>query len=217
MEIEKEGIEWVSAEESGRREGYWRKIPVTRENPTQDQLDHRSRFAQAAKATAGITGTVESPDGRDVPLSAVVLGDNLRSVSPKFKTAVAEEPQLNEKSNSNRLLDLFECLQQQRLEEKMMSDQQALLDERKAENERHHQIFKRNCIEDMRKLREIEDAFIETNFKKNLQTIEDNKAASMKLLSNKIQELRNEVELSKNKWTLKKEWDDLEAAIPQKK
>jgi len=81
MSFEHNGYEWVRPEASGRRGGYWRKIPATRKNPTYGQRLHRLRFSEAAMSTRGLYGTTKLADSREVSKSALTLGNILRSPS----------------------------------------------------------------------------------------------------------------------------------------
>ncbi len=78
-----EGIEYVSPEKSGRRTGYFRKRPCTRECPTLKQALHRLKFSSTAAETYGSTGTVLIEDDRRISLSAKLLGDKLKRTKPK--------------------------------------------------------------------------------------------------------------------------------------
>ncbi len=74
MSLEDHGYEWVQPEASGRRGGYWRKIPDNREHPSYRQAAHRLHFSRIASLTRGLTGTKQLSDGREVSRSALLIG-----------------------------------------------------------------------------------------------------------------------------------------------
>lgn len=86
------GIEWVEPSSDGRRPGYYRRIPMTRNDPTPAQAQHRLRFSQVAYNTYGTRGTDETLDRRQIPANAAVIGDELRGTgSPKPELSVKEK------------------------------------------------------------------------------------------------------------------------------
>lgn len=80
MSYEYDGYEWVQPETSGRRGGYWRRIPSNRNSPTEAQIHHRIRFGEAAGTTRGLNGVELLPDGREVSRSAITLGNMMREM-----------------------------------------------------------------------------------------------------------------------------------------
>lgn len=79
LEILKElGVEWVRPSTDGNRPGYYRKIPRTRRDPSIRQLEHRLRFAEIAYETFGERGVIETPDDRQIPRNAEIIGRELR-------------------------------------------------------------------------------------------------------------------------------------------
>lgn len=109
MSFELNGYEWVSPEASGRRGGYWRKIPDTRTNPTVAQAQHRLKFAEVAVDTRGLCGTVPTSDGRQVSKSAVALGEILRSdelCSADIPVQVEEIPKARVTATTQHIKDI---------------------------------------------------------------------------------------------------------------
>lgn len=92
MSFEYDGYEWVAPEASGRRGGYWRKIPDTREHPTYGQVAHRLAFSEAAVSTKGLYGTEPTSDGRQFSRSAIALGEMLRSPADQYNESEQDMP-----------------------------------------------------------------------------------------------------------------------------
>lgn len=83
MGFEYQNFEWVQPEASGRRGGYWRRIPSNRTSPTEAQVQHRLRFGEVAGTTRGLKGVELLPDDREVSRSAITLGNMLRETPKK--------------------------------------------------------------------------------------------------------------------------------------
>ncbi len=88
MSIEYKGYEWVQPEASGRRGGYWRRIPRTRLFPTGSQARFRLHFSKIASLTRGLTGTKKLPDGREVSKSALLIGALLKRSNTEENTHI---------------------------------------------------------------------------------------------------------------------------------
>jgi len=78
MSFEYKNYEWVAPEASGRRGGYWRRIPYTRMDPTKAQVAHRLHFSRIAALTRGLKGTEILSDGRELSRSALLIGELLQ-------------------------------------------------------------------------------------------------------------------------------------------
>jgi len=67
-------LEWVSRpSKDGSKSGYWRRVPVTRKDPTPAQVEARLRFSEIATRTFGEKGTAETGDGREIPANAALI------------------------------------------------------------------------------------------------------------------------------------------------
>lgn len=70
-------LEYVSPSE--RQSGYWRRARERRDlsELSDEEVVQRHEFVQAATDVRGLEGTVRTEDGREIPRSAAVMGDDL--------------------------------------------------------------------------------------------------------------------------------------------
>lgn len=91
-DLEAMGVEYVSGSADGRRQGYFRKIPRTRKEPSIRQCEHRLVFTETANETFGARGVVKTPDNRQISSNAAKIGDKLRGTGQPRR-----EPSMQEK------------------------------------------------------------------------------------------------------------------------
>ncbi len=85
------GIEWVSGSADGRRQGYFRKIPRTRVEPTIRQAEHRLIFAETAYETFGKRGVVMTQDDRQIPKNATIIANKIKGTGQSTKVLSQRE------------------------------------------------------------------------------------------------------------------------------
>ncbi len=92
-------LEWV-ARPNRLGEGYWRRIPRTRAQPTKAQCEARLRFSELSSGAFPFKGTIETEDGRRIP----ALCEYLKEETEGFRYKREPEPTIREK-----LLRLLLC------------------------------------------------------------------------------------------------------------
>lgn len=90
-ELKALGVEWVNPSANGLRQGYFRKIPRTRHDPTIRQIEHRLKFAKTAYETYGQSGVVKTPDDRQIPKNAEIIAKKLRGTGQPRKVLSMKE------------------------------------------------------------------------------------------------------------------------------
>lgn len=91
-ELKALGVEWVNPSTDGRRPGYFRKIPRTRQEPSIRQAEHRLLFSQTAHKTFGERGVIRTPDDRQIPQNANIIANKLQgSGRPEPKPTMTQK------------------------------------------------------------------------------------------------------------------------------
>lgn len=90
-DLEAMGVEYVSGSADGRRQGYFRKIPRTRQAPSIRQCQHRLKFAETAYETFGARGVVKTQDDRRIPKNATIIADKLQGTGQPRKVLSQRE------------------------------------------------------------------------------------------------------------------------------
>lgn len=63
------------------KKGFWRRIPFWREHPTEAQLKAKLELSEIAYSLFGEKGTVERPDGTQIPRLTQSVGERMRGMN----------------------------------------------------------------------------------------------------------------------------------------